>query len=219
MNIKPIIPLGACAALVASHAAPFGNLTFDEAVTNNLIPQSDTRFDKGTVSDLLPGWGVQYNQTPIGQIYFSGAPDVAGVERRGITLYANSAFPRQFVGAYSVAFLDHREATDGVPRLYTVTLSQKGQVPPEALGLWVNTTAYNTEFRLDGQLVDWNHDPNGYVDLRGFAGQEVLLSITFPVGDGGKFDILGFAVVPEPSTWALLGVGASALLFVSRRKH
>jgi hypothetical protein len=57
------------------------------------------------------------------------------------------------------------------------------------------------------------------VDVSRFAGQEVDLEFLVRSGDSIRFDVLGFVPVPEPSTWALFGVGAAAVLGLTRRKH
>ena len=56
------------------------------------------------------------------------------------------------------------------------------------------------------------------VDVSRFSGQEVNLEFLVRPGDSLRFDILGFVPVPEPSTWALFGVGAAAILCFGRRK-
>ena len=56
------------------------------------------------------------------------------------------------------------------------------------------------------------------VDVSRFAGQEVDLEFLVASGASIRFDILGFVPVPEPSTWALFGVGAAAVFCIGRRK-
>lgn len=59
--------------------------------------------------------------------------------------------------------------------------------------------------------LGWARDASGNavaIDQINFVRVEVL---------SGKTEVDGFAAVPEPSTWALLGLGATALLFRKRR--
>ncbi|HAB14948.1 MAG TPA: hypothetical protein DCE44_00710 [Verrucomicrobiales bacterium] len=55
-------------------------------------------------------------------------------------------------------------------------------------------------------------------DISSYAGKEVTLEFAFYRGQGVAFDNLGFVNVPEPSTWALLGVGLAALGWRGGRK-
>ncbi len=60
----------------------------------------------------------------------------------------------------------------------------------------------------------------GTVDVAKFAGTEATFDFVFPRGSYNEFDISGFLSVPEPSTWALLGLGGAALAWQWRpRRH
>lgn len=50
----------------------------------------------------------------------------------------------------------------------------------------------------------------------GFVGKD--LSIDIGLGQGASVTDISLAVVPEPSTWALMFAGAAGLLFIGRRK-
>jgi hypothetical protein len=56
------------------------------------------------------------------------------------------------------------------------------------------------------------------VDVSAYAGQEVKLEFVFPSGPLHyfSFDIHGF--VPEPSVWAMLGLGGLAVWLARRRR-
>ena len=57
----------------------------------------------------------------------------------------------------------------------------------------------------------------GFANVSGFAGQQVSLEFVFPKG-GSIFDIAGFTIAPEPSTYALFGLGAALLWWQHRRR-
>jgi|LakMenEpi03Aug12_release.lakeMendotaPanAssembly.Ray.scaffolds.fasta_scaffold393385_1 hypothetical protein len=217
MNIKLIIPLGACAALVASHAAPFVNLTFDEPdLSGPFTPVHLGGPQIGKTSQLLRGW------TPI----LNGvAPDTmtyspVGTSSTGhLTLEENLTSPAgQRTLGYYILF------SSSPPNQANFSIKQTGTIPSDAasLGIFAN---HLLEVRINGDTI-YTVDPEitayPWVDVSRFAGQSVDLEfsvIQFPFQSVGMgFDILGFKPVPEPSTWALFGVGAAAILCVGRRK-
>jgi hypothetical protein len=97
-----------------------------------------------------------------------------------------------------------------------IRLSQRGTVPADAAGLWIFGAGYAQMFINGERVGDTVNDLT--VDVSRFAGQEVDLEFLVASGASIRFDILGFVPVPEPSTWALLGSGLAALLWLSRRK-
>jgi hypothetical protein len=106
-----------------------------------------------------------------------------------------------------------------------LTFRQRGQVPVNAssLSFFANGPM---EMRVNGELL---HTINTSVtvfpdvDVSRFAGQVVDLDfhvLQFP-GSGASFsfDIIGFNQVPEPSTWALFGVGGAVMGWGLRRRR
>jgi PEP-CTERM motif len=106
-----------------------------------------------------------------------------------------------------------------------LTFHQRGQVPENASSLSFVSGGL-MEMRINAELV-YTSDPNrtGFpsVDVSRFAGQVVDLDfhvLQFP-GSGASyfFDVIGFTQVPEPSTWALFGVGGAVMGWGLRRRR
>ena len=57
-----------------------------------------------------------------------------------------------------------------------------------------------------------------YADVSEFAGRQVNLEFIFPLDGVTRFDIAGFVTTPEPSTYALCGIGAAILWWQRRRQ-
>jgi hypothetical protein len=105
------------------------------------------------------------------------------------------------------------------PDVADLVLRQRGEIPADAAGLWLFNGGHG-EVRIDGQVVGkFSSAFSGPTfDISAYAGKEVTLEFAFYRGQIQMFDNLGFVSVPEPSTWALFGVGAAAILCVGRRK-
>lgn len=217
MNIKLIIPLGACAALVASHAAPFVNLTFDEPdLSGPFTPIHLGGPQIGNTTQLLRGWMPLINSVPPDSVTYSPV----GTSSTGhLTLVENLTGPteQQTLGYYLLF-------SSSPPNQATFSIKQTGTIPLDAasLGIFAN---HLLEVRINGDAI-YTVDPEitayPWVDVARFAGQSVDLEFSVlqrpfqSVGMG--FDILGFKPVPEPSIWALFGVGAAAILCIGRWK-
>ena len=76
--------------------------------------------------------------------------------------------------------------------------------------------------RINGQMVT---DPmlgflaDPVIDVSGYAVQVATIEFVFRQGFSGGFDIFGFTQIPEPSTWALFGVGAVASGWAIRKRR
>ena len=102
-------------------------------------------------------------------------------------------------------------------------LSQVGKVPKNAVGLqyYDSEIGLPLQILLDGNPVSYskNQDGLGVADVSQYAGKTAKLEFVFPsVGSVNYFDIAGFTTTPEPSTYALFGIGAALLWWQGRRQ-
>ncbi|HAB19748.1 MAG TPA: hypothetical protein DCE44_25350 [Verrucomicrobiales bacterium] len=76
--------------------------------------------------------------------------------------------------------------------------------------------------RINGQNIPIENSPWGggiwEIPVFMYAGQEVDLEFVLGPRELLFFDIAGFTSVPEPSTWALLGLGGVAFVWACRRQ-
>jgi len=216
----------------SAFSAPFQDLGFDDANTNNL---TTTGFPPtlglgiGTPSDLLPGW----------QLYYGGGPysdalwvNLTFIDTGLASLYNRSNVgpspknPFPVAGAYSFAmwpgFL-------GQPLHYTpFVLSQTGDVPANAQALHFTIFGGQFEVRVNDNLLNVSYtegpptaDTNtrrgdAVADISAFAGKTVTLKfITLDTQDittvVNGLDSIDFAPVPEPGTLAILSIGLATL--------
>lgn len=97
-----------------------------------------------------------------------------------------------------------------------IRLSQQGTIPADAATLGFFGAGY-VEVRINGQLLG-NTSEHSSINVSPWAGQAVNLEFLIPEPMSARFDVFGFTPVPEPETWALLGVGLATLLWWQRRR-
>lgn len=86
---------------------------------------------------------------------------------------------------------------------------------------------YLADFRFEDNSLDYIVDDWAMVDLSGLGSNTSVLQFTLSSSDNGSFGmntpatfaIDDITVVPEPSTYALLGFGVAVLAFLHRRKR
>jgi hypothetical protein len=211
---------------------PFQNLNFESA-NLPIIPLDEY----GTLQPInlaMPGWSIFLGSCPFDQVLHNNS--TAGTA--SVWIFGPATRARIFEGNYTVVLAPGAGCV-GEP--VGVSIEQQGRIPDNALslqffgasrplrpssaqrfGVYVNGT------EVDAFTLASNQDYETYgVDIAPFRGQEVALRITsFWLPDepnGLSLDALTFSPVsvPEPSTWALLGLGSVALgyrIFRQRRR-
>lgn len=221
-------------------AAPFQNLDFDDANTNQMISVSEFA-SMGYATNLLPGWEQNYGVALNLNTFPIGFGDI-------ITLVTSNGnydpwqplnemgYPA--TGPYHLHF-EVNGRTSGPTLFSPLSIWQVGDIPADANSLWFFTYGSPFEVRINGSLVPvfYNYLPgafganlraaNAAVNLIPYHGTTVELRFT-TLPDPPRFyhsyglDGIHFSpeIVPEPSSWALLVLGGGWLAWtLRRRKH
>jgi hypothetical protein len=202
----------------------FWNLGFESASV--YIPPSDEVLYVPTAY-ALPGWRAFLNDveqtSATCNLRSFGSPNVGIMH----TNFYYNISTHAIQGSYSAIL---QAGTLGTS-VYSATITQNGLVPDNVKSIEARIAYAPTAdfiFSLNGMPILMNVASNAqdYVLYRGdvsaFAGQSVLLSITAPSLPEYRYftmlvDSIRFVPVPEPSTWALLGLGGG-LAFCFRRR-
>jgi hypothetical protein len=100
-------------------------------------------------------------------------------------------------------------------------MSQIGEIPATATGLRVFGTATVDVF-INGQRVggvDVHQNTFPIIDVSNWSGRTVNLEFRFQPDAFLGFDVGGFTSAPEPSTWALFGLGAGVIGWQAWRRQ
>jgi hypothetical protein len=125
-----------------------------------------------------------------------------------VTLVDNAERIRESYGRFSLGVWGTQDVEDSQPIPIQITLSQTGMVPSDAIGLRYFSGFAGVQLLVNGALINTQ---DSYADLSKFSGTEVKFEIRFPKSYVGTFDILGFTTVPEPSEYAMLGLGLGVI--------
>jgi hypothetical protein len=203
-------------------AAEFTNLGFESA--NLPFIPLDQFGTLQPVSLAMPGWSIFIGSCPFDQVLHNNST----LGTASVWIFGPATRARIFEGNYTVVLAPGAGCV-GEPA--DVSIEQQGQVPDNALSLQFFGASrplrpsaaqrfgvYVNGLELDAFTLASNSNYETYgVDVSSFRGQEVTLRITSfwlqNEPNGLSLDALTFSpvAVPEPSTWALLGLGALAL--------
>ncbi len=200
-------------------AADFVNLKFDDGPLdpNALVDHGVGRPYSGSAGNVIPGWEIIYLGQKVETVGFSTSEH--GGSLAPVTLWEyQPGLPIGVIGGRSGLSLRIGDPPNNLQ--IDLVLRQRGEIPANAVTLEIFHTGHGV-VRIDGSVVsrfdsDVSFRPT--VDVAPYAGKEVTLEFAFYHGQELVFDIVGFTSVPEPSTWALLGLGAVALGIWGRRK-
>jgi PEP-CTERM motif len=211
-----LLLLAPCAAV----AGDFINLGFEDP--NLTHAQAHQDGEVGPTSEVLQGWSLT---APSGTVVpaqtiiipFSGGP--------------LSLTPAPIVPASGVDFGKYSLFLGAVGNSLTpvYNLEQSGMIPQKAVGLTFclysgslgRSPSDNFSISINGHPLVYSESiftHIGVADVSAYAGQDVDLKFTFGNNSFHAFDIAGFTTTPEPSTYALFGLGAVLLWWQSRRK-
>ena len=200
-------------------AGDFVNLDFEHpdlshAVPYPLFPGSES----APTTEALRGWTLTADVIQLDRVAVSAnnVPPVC------LTVGAGND---PTFGKYALYLANPTLAPNSLQPIYH--LSQLGTIPAGATDLvffrfgpspgGLNPNFVPFKILINGQSVPYTEAGVGYANVSAFAGQQVSLEFVFPKG-GSTFDIAGFTIAPEPSTYALFGLGAVALWWQFRRR-
>lgn len=205
-------------------AAPFQNLGFDEAITNNLdlIPPPDRWINgdgMGPASEMLPGWHVFSGTNELKWIGLNLTPP--GYDY--VTLFSTN--PPQ---PNLVLPLEGRYSLELVPYSYApYSLIQEGEIPGDSKSIHMVIYGTPVQLEVNGSLVPLFYTPfpfnpriasylqptNAVGDISQFAGQTVELKFIaiseFAKNPYHGLDSIYFSTeaIPEPAVGILLLTG------------
>lgn len=93
---------------------------------------------------------------------------------------------------------------------------------PDSIGIWFHVAKGTTLTQVDGSIVDYSFQSQGWYDGKDFALTSTSTSApqvgTFGVNSLGQPGTFGVASVPEPGSIALIGLGILGLGLTRRRR-
>ncbi len=211
------VGVGVLAAAVTATAAPFQNLDFEGVI----LPHNYS------YSRLMPHWG------PEGGVANSGLNEpLNSVWYESMIVYdQDCALHIPFEGQYGLALLPSRNPShDPSEPPIIQTLSQLGDLPADAGLLHFKNWGERVQVFLGDPATFVEHEvpityagDSGVGDISAYAGQSMWLKFrTLPNTEQPQYsalDSIWFSPIPEPSTMALLTLGAAAVGWTARRRQ
>ena len=216
----------------SGQSASFQNLNFDNANTNNLVDVSGRGDYAGPTSELLPNWQVTVSGIDATLTGFNLTAPGSGYHTIVSPSYANRS---PVIGLYSFVmapFYDVRGT------FIPYSLAQTGDVPADAKSIRFLSYWAPLQLEVNGSLAPvaytqrlsepaWNGNIpvfDAVADISPYAGQTVELKFTtlltpnYPGANGLDEIFFSDVAIPEPSTLALLLLGALVLAARLRRR-
>jgi len=217
-------------------AAPFQNLGFDDANTNNLIISTPS-LAIGYTSNLLVGWSASFEPTIGLDTFAAGLGYKTIVSTNGSHPFNNLPEPGYPVsGPYHLLLVPFRDFTTS--QFVPDSITQIGDVPADANSIHFFTYGSQFELQVNGSLMPlfYNYLPgsidphlnpaNVYADISAFAGQTVAMSFITIENLSSYANYYGLdgiffspEAVPEPGAFGLLTLGSLLLGWWFRRRR
>lgn len=205
-------------AIAPLRAADFVNLNFDEGSQINVVIHGD-------IATFLPGWSLRYDDEIQSTIGVNIGPTVS---RFGVALLAGrrNSFGIPVEGLYSLG-LGNGAEENGTQLIWS--LSQSGDVPPDAKSIRFGTSFNPLSIQIDGEELStvFLESKLGFeifgADISRFAGKTVNLEFhTRPLGFNEAYvvDTISFSpvAVPESRSFILFLAAIGVALTTRMRK-
>ena len=210
-------------------AGAFTDLDF-EAVQHVALTRAVAGGEVAPASLAFPGWTVLVGGVPQPAVLYNDFTTGSGSVNLFSTFPPDAGYFQPLAGNYTADL-----ACGTGPLGKPAALEQTGTIPAGSQTMtFIGSVGQSLSVSLNGSLapiVDLGHTSTGQftdyasygVNVSAWAGQTVQLEFASgnPPAIGGRLDNISFspvALAPEPSTYALFGFGAAAVLWFRRRQ-